>query len=41
MMANEVVEGHHFHEEPLDVGDGVALTEESVELCVPDVVSQA
>ncbi|KAI1641020.1 hypothetical protein F4809DRAFT_637150 [Biscogniauxia mediterranea] len=29
-----------FHREPLDVGDGVAVLEESVDLGVPDIVSQ-
>ncbi|KAI1331060.1 hypothetical protein F5Y16DRAFT_395498 [Xylariaceae sp. FL0255] len=38
MMQEEMEEGR-FHEEPLDVGDGLAVLEESVELGVPDVIS--
>ncbi|KAI1500992.1 hypothetical protein F5X99DRAFT_384069 [Biscogniauxia marginata] len=39
MMMEESEEGY-FHQEPLDVGDGVAILEESVGLGVPDVISQ-
>ncbi|KAI1337825.1 hypothetical protein F5Y15DRAFT_417614 [Xylariaceae sp. FL0016] len=39
MMVEEAQEGV-FHEEPLDVGTGMAVLEESVELGVPDVISQ-
>ncbi len=40
MMEEELEEGR-FHETPLDVEHGVAVLEESVELGVPDVVTQA
>jgi hypothetical protein len=39
MMMEELEEGC-FHEEPLDVCGGVAVLEESVQLGVPDVVTQ-
>ncbi|KAI3337439.1 hypothetical protein HD806DRAFT_529003 [Xylariaceae sp. AK1471] len=39
MMEEEQQEGR-FHEEPLDVGNGIAVLEESVELRVPDVIAQ-
>jgi hypothetical protein len=39
MMEEEINEGR-FHKEPLDVGNGVAVLEESVGLGVPDVVAQ-
>jgi len=39
MMTEELEEGR-FHEEPLDVAGGVAVLEESVQLGVPDVVTQ-
>lgn len=39
MMTEELEEGR-FHPDPLDVGDGIAVLEESVELGVPDVLTQ-
>ncbi|KAI1132959.1 hypothetical protein F5Y10DRAFT_291038 [Nemania abortiva] len=39
MMAEEREEGC-FHQDPLNVGDGIAVLEESVELGVPDVITQ-
>jgi hypothetical protein len=39
MMEEEMEEGR-FHEDPLDVADGVAMMEESVGLGVPDVMKQ-
>ncbi|KAI2630554.1 hypothetical protein GGS21DRAFT_524859 [Xylaria nigripes] len=39
-MAELELEEGRFHEEPLDVVDGVAVLEESVELGVPDVITQ-
>ncbi|KAI1180267.1 hypothetical protein F4777DRAFT_529406 [Nemania sp. FL0916] len=39
MMAEELEEGR-FHPDPLDVGEGIAVLEESVELGVPDVITQ-
>ncbi|KAI1116199.1 hypothetical protein F5Y14DRAFT_459677 [Nemania sp. NC0429] len=39
MMIEELDEGR-FHPDPLDVGDGIAVLEESVELGVPDVLTQ-
>lgn len=40
MEQSEAPEGFSFHKEPLEVEDGVAATEEGVELHVPDVVTQ-
>ncbi|KAI8634688.1 hypothetical protein F5Y19DRAFT_121303 [Xylariaceae sp. FL1651] len=40
MMLEELREGY-FHQEPLDVGNGIAVFEESVGLGVPDVIAQA
>lgn len=39
MMIEELEEGR-FHPDPLDVGDGIAVLEESIELGVPDVLTQ-
>ena len=39
MMGYESESGH-FMSEPLEVDRGVAVLEESVQLCVPDVISQ-
>lgn len=39
MMAEELQEGH-FHPGPLEVARGVAVLEESVEIGVPDVITQ-
>jgi hypothetical protein len=39
-MMVEELEGVYFHQEPLDVGDGIAVLEESVELAIPDVITQ-
>lgn len=39
MMIEELAEGR-FHPDPLDVGDGIAVLEESVELGVADVLTQ-
>jgi hypothetical protein len=32
--------GHPFHQQPLDVADGVAVTEEGVELHLADLITQ-
>ncbi|KAI1369136.1 hypothetical protein F5Y08DRAFT_325541 [Xylaria arbuscula] len=39
MMKEELEEGR-FHHDPLDVGDGIAVLEESIELGVPDVIAK-
>ncbi|KAI1282530.1 hypothetical protein F5Y07DRAFT_411017 [Xylaria sp. FL0933] len=39
MMLEELEDGR-FHHDPLDVGDGIAVLEESVELGVPDVITK-
>ncbi|KAI1423849.1 hypothetical protein F5Y12DRAFT_798005 [Xylaria sp. FL1777] len=39
MMMEKLQDGH-FHHDPLDVGDGIAVLEESVELGVPDVITK-
>ncbi|KAK5629765.1 hypothetical protein RRF57_005480 [Xylaria bambusicola] len=39
MMKGEIEEGR-FHQDPLHVGDGIAVLEESIELGVPDVITK-
>jgi hypothetical protein len=39
MMVEEQQEGR-FHQEPLNVAEGIAVLEKSVELGVPDVITQ-
>lgn len=39
MEERESIEGE-FGDKPLDVGNGVAVSEEGVELHVPDVIAQ-
>ena len=39
MMKEELEEGR-FHHDPLDVGDGIAVLEESIELGVPDFIAK-
>ncbi|KAI0435191.1 hypothetical protein F5Y09DRAFT_293968 [Xylaria sp. FL1042] len=39
MMLEELEDGC-FHQDPLDVGDGIAVLEESIELGVPDVITK-
>ncbi len=39
-MEEKELSGAHFSSRPLEVQDGVALLEESIELHVPDVITQ-
>ncbi|KAI3343990.1 hypothetical protein F4824DRAFT_494246 [Ustulina deusta] len=39
-MRIEELEDGRFHHDPLDVGDGIAVLEESIELEVPDVITK-
>lgn len=39
-MEQEELQSHHFNPDPLELPDGVALLEESVELHIPDIITQ-